>query len=112
MNIERFKKWYFIVPAAILAVPIVIALFAVIGGGVVMLLWNWLLPPLFGWPEISLLQGFGMLALTRILFGGFGGGRGGGHGPRRGMTAEQRERFRRRMCARPDDAGSTSTTVE
>ena len=46
----------------------------VVTGGIVMLLWNWLLPRLFGWPEITLLQGFGLLALCRILFGGFGGG--------------------------------------
>jgi hypothetical protein len=112
MNIERFKKWYFIVPAVIVAAPVIIAIFAFVGGGVVMLLWNWLLPPLFGWPEISLLQGFGLLALTRILFGGLSG-RGGGPGAgRRGMTVEQRERFRRRMCARPDEAGGAPTTVE
>src|SRR5688500_8392528 len=98
MNIERFKKWYLIVPAVIVAAPVIIAIFAFVGGGIVMLLWNWLLPPLFGWPEISVLQGFGLLMLTRILFGGLGGGRGGGPGAgRRGMTVEQRERFRRRM---------------
>ena len=48
----------------------------------------------------ALLQGFGLLALSRILFGGFGS-RGGGHGPRH-MTREQRERLRRRMCERRD----------
>jgi len=108
MNIDRFKKWYFIVPAAIVATPIVIAIFVVIGGGLVMLLWNWLLPGLFGWAEISLLQGFGLLALCRILFGGFGSRGGGGGGPRH-LTREQRERVRRRMCERRDAAAAADS---
>ena len=43
-------------------------------GFVVMLLWNRLMPDLFGLKEISYWQGMGILALGRILFGGFGGG--------------------------------------
>jgi hypothetical protein len=35
-------------------------------------LWNWLLPPLFGWRQITFWQALGILALCRILFGGFG----------------------------------------
>jgi|SRR6185436_13663041 len=110
MNIDRFKKWYFIVPAAIVATPLVLALIVFIGGGLVMLLWNWLLPGLFGWPEISLLQGFGLLALCRILFGGMGG-RGGGSGPRH-MSREQRDRVRRRMCERRDAAANPEPQAE
>ena len=49
------------------------ALFIVIGGEVVMHLWNWLLPPLFGWRQITFWQALGLLALCRILFGGIGG---------------------------------------
>jgi RNA polymerase sigma factor (sigma-70 family) len=45
------------------------------GGTIVRLLWNWLLPPLFGWPEVTFWQALGLLALCRILFGGFGGHR-------------------------------------
>lgn len=33
------------------------------------LLWNWLIPPIFGLPDITLLQAFGLLALTSCLFG-------------------------------------------
>ena len=65
MNIDRFKKWYFIVPAAIVATPLVLALIVFIGGGLVMLLWNWLLPGVFGWPEISLLQAIPNRPITR-----------------------------------------------
>jgi len=76
-------------------------LFIAIGGEVVRLLWNWLLPPLFGWPQITLLQGFGLLVLCRILFGGFGLHGSGRSSVRRRwaerwehMSPEERERFR------------------
>jgi len=48
------------------------------GGEIVLHLWNWLLPSLFGWREITFWQAVGLLALCRILFGGFGW-----HRPRR-----------------------------
>ncbi len=94
------KRLLFIAPLAILG----LLAFAALGGLIVQLLWNWLLPPLFGFPAITFWQGFGLLALCRILFGGFGF-RGG---PRRQgrrrmemrfdwMNAEERERMRQRM---------------
>ena len=43
------------------------------GGILVTLLWNWLMPSLFALKEISLLQGFGILLLSKILFSGFHG---------------------------------------
>jgi hypothetical protein len=92
-----------------------------LGGEIVRQLWNWLLPPLFGVPEIRFWQALGLLALSRILVGGFGG-RGGSHSDsaRRErmadriadrvtermaerverMTPEQRERFRQRLRER------------
>src|SRR5205807_3068321 len=39
------KRWIWLAPAAIAG----IILFTFIGGELVMHLWNWLLPPLFGW---------------------------------------------------------------
>jgi len=90
------KKWMFIVPAAIVG----FAVFIAIGGQVVALLWNWLTPTLFGWKEITFWQALGLLALCRILFGGFGGGgrrhRSRWHGGGRWghMTPEERQRFR------------------
>jgi hypothetical protein len=104
------KKWYFIAPLAILAM----VAFAFVGGQVVLHLWNWLLPALFGWRQISFWQALGLLALCRILFGGLGG-----HGPGRSnfgrrmkercgnMTPEERERFRQAMRERWDFAPST-----
>jgi hypothetical protein len=45
--------------------------FIALGGIVVLQLWNWLLPPLLGVPEVTFWQALGILALCRILFGGF-----------------------------------------
>ena len=81
--------------------------FSAIGGAAVLALWNWLLPPLFGWPEITFWQALGLLVLCRILFGGFGCHRSGHSNWRRrmeerceNMTPEERERFRQRMRER------------
>ena len=97
------KKWklIFIVPLAILG----IAAFIAIGGELVMRLWNWLLPPLFGWRMITFWQAVGLLALCRILFGGWGRHGSGRSNFRRRMaerrekmTPEEREKFRQAMC--------------
>jgi hypothetical protein len=47
--------------------------FAALFSLAVMALWNWVLPAVTGLPEINFLQAAGLLALSRILFGGFGG---------------------------------------
>ncbi|MFN3020851.1 hypothetical protein ACK1KB_07685 [Chryseobacterium sp. TY3] len=48
-------------------------------GWVVQLLWNWLLPEILGVKSISYWQAFGILILSKILFGSFhGSGRGKG----------------------------------
>jgi len=99
------RKWFFIAPAAIVAIVLFIAL----GGEVVMQLWNWLLPPLFGWRLITFRQALGILALCRILFGGHGHGwRGHGRsrfrdrmaGRCKRMSPEEREHFRQAMRER------------
>jgi len=55
--------------------------FAILGIGamflfglVIMLLWNWLMPAIFGLPAITYWQGIGLLILSSILFGRMGGG--------------------------------------
>lgn len=100
------RKWIFIAPLAIVG----ILLFIFIGGEIVLHLWNWLLPPLFGWRLINFWQALGILVLCRILFGGLG--RGGYRSGMRGrmrermaerwdrMTPEERERFRQGMRGR------------
>ncbi len=75
-----------------------------------MLLWNWLIPSLFGGPIITYLEAAGLMILGRLLIGGFGGGKGGnncgnksswghGHWKKRweakmeGMTEEEKQKF-------------------
>lgn len=89
------RRLIFFAPIAIVGA----ALFVFIGGEIVKLLWNGLLPPLFGFPQVTFWQALGLLVLCRILFGGLG--RHGG-GPRMTdrMTPEERERFRRRIRER------------
>jgi hypothetical protein len=87
---SREKRLVWIAPAAILG----IALFIFIGGEIVMRLWNWLLPSLFGFRQITFWQGLALLALCRILFGGHGF-----HGP---MRSSVRRRMQERMAERWD----------
>lgn len=42
-------------------------------GLVIMWLWNWLMPLIFGLPEVTYWQGIGLLILSSILFGRLGG---------------------------------------
>ncbi len=83
---------------------------AALVGFVMMSLWNWLMPDLFGLRPIGFWQALGLLVLARLLFGRV---RGGWGGPMRWrhrmrerwnqMTPEERERFREglRGCGRP-----------
>src|SRR2546422_9255661 len=72
-RMTKLTKLIVLAPLAILGILI----FTAIGGGLVMLLWNWLAPALFGLRLITFWQAIGLLALCRILFGGFGLGSGG-----------------------------------
>lgn len=84
------RRWIFIVPLAILGM----LAFVAVGGAVVLWLWNWLFPALFGWRKISFWQAVALLALCRILFGGSGW---------RGSTqSRMRRRMRERMAGRWD----------
>ena len=107
----RLKRLIFIAPLAILGM----LLFIAIGGELVLHLWNWLLPPLFGWREITFWQALGLLALCRILFGGFGLHGSGRSSVRQRMaerwekmTPEERERFRQSWRGRCGFGPSTS----
>ena len=95
-DLTRLTRLILIAPLAILGIVI----FTAIGGEVVMLLWNWLAPTLFGLRLITFWQAIGLLALCRILFGGFGLGGGGHRNSRRRMEGRIRERVRERMAER------------
>ena len=126
-RMTRLTRLMIMAPLAILGIMI----FTAIGGGVVMLLWNWLAPTLFGLRLITFWQAIGLLALCRILFGGFGLGGGGHRNSRRRMegrirervrermaerweqmTPEERERFRQGMRGRPGFGASAGETTE
>jgi hypothetical protein len=63
----------------IVGIFIMFALLAACSLGV-MLLWNALLPGIFGLPALNYWQAAGLLLLSRILFGGLGAGRFIPHG--------------------------------
>ncbi len=48
-----------------------VAFLALLFGYIVMLLWNWLMPVLFGLTTITFLQAVGIVILARLIFGGF-----------------------------------------
>ncbi|MDR3217720.1 MAG: hypothetical protein LBU22_01855 [Dysgonamonadaceae bacterium] len=88
---------------------VMMGLVAIAGfGAITMLLWNWLMPCIFGLAVINFWQALGLLALGRILLGGTGiRGKHGLGGMHRGMhkhhnpirekwekmTPEEREEF-------------------
>jgi|SRR6516164_3269597 hypothetical protein len=84
-----------------LKIGALVALVVVVLGAGVMLLWNWLLPPLTGWRAVTFTQALGLLLLCRLLFGGIRA-RGGPwmHGRWRHMSPEERARFREQMRER------------
>jgi uncharacterized membrane protein len=119
----RWQRVIFIAPLAILGMLV----FIFIGGEIVLHLWNWLLPPLFGWRLITFWQALGILVLCRILFGGLGLHNSGRSNIRRrmsermeermaerceNMTPEERERFRQRMRERWGFGPSTGESKE
>ena len=61
------RKRFFFIPFAIVAIVLLL-------GGAVMLLWNAILPPVTGVAALNYWQAVVLLALCRILFGGFRGG--------------------------------------
>lgn len=90
---KLIKRTGFIIGGVILA-----AILAFLFGIIVLYLWNWLMPEIFGLPTISYLQAWGLVLLSHILFKG--GGHGGPHHKGLGrkhrghrMEARLRERF-------------------
>jgi hypothetical protein len=112
-TVNMKKNWMAWALTAILAAAVILPLVTALGGTVVMLLWNWLLPPLFGWHQVTFWQALGILVLTHTLFNNFwsyGAGRSGfrrhkwGHGDKDSglrewldMSPEEREKFRQGM---------------
>ena len=97
-------------PAKILFFIVAAILFLIVIGGIVMLLWNAILPDLTGVRQIKWWEAMGILALSRILFGSFHLGKKakrGGPGPKsfwankwRNMSNEERAEFKERWKER------------
>ncbi len=85
-------------PMAIIAVTLggvaLAALFAFLFGWLVMLLWNWLMPDIFGLPRIGYWQGWGLVLLAHILIkpNAPGGGKERKGDARRGAREEEAPR--------------------
>lgn len=92
---ERSKRFWIL---RIILIPIGIAALGFLLGFVVMSLWNWLTPVLFGWHTITFWQAVGLFVLAKILFGGFKCCRHHGHfheGMHRWhMSPEEREKMK------------------
>lgn len=82
--------------------PYLIPLFVLLGiggialfGWIVMLLWNAVLVPAAGASLITFWQALGLLVLSRILVGGFGGGGGRNNRSKwNQMSPEEKEKFK------------------
>ena len=94
-NRKRRRGWFFFF-------SLVAILMALLIGGLVMWLWNAILPKVLNVRPITYWQAVGLLVLSRILFGRFWGGSYRGRGQMSGgpwrekwmkMTPEEREQF-------------------
>jgi hypothetical protein len=93
----------------VLKILVIVTVAINVFGYVVMSLWNWLMPAIFGLKPVTFLQALGLLVLGKILFGGFHRHGGGCRGRRwkdrmaerwMEMSPEERERFRAGMKGR------------
>lgn len=86
-KVEKFFRGFFKVAFMIIAAILFLLLF----GYGFMLLWNWLMPEVFGLPSLSYWQGVGILVMAKLLFGNF---EGKGH---KKHSKKPRKHFREKM---------------
>jgi len=82
-------------------------------GWVVMLLWNWLMPEIFGLPQVTYWQAWGLLALSCILFkswGSCGSARNGDKKRKRHLRKYMRE-YQRAACESHDEPKAPAAPV-
>lgn len=106
------KNW----PLKIIKILVIGTLAITVCGFLLMYLWNWLMPALFGWHTITFWQALGIFVLSKLLFGGFRGGGHRWHWRERmlerweKMTPEEREKFREGMGRRCGPFGPPEAT--
>ena len=86
----HFTKFFFFLAAA--------SAFILMGGMVVKLLWNAILPDLLGVNSMSFLQAIGLLVLSRILFGRYGWS-----GARKRWSPKHRTHWREKWSTMTDE---------
>ncbi len=86
-KVETFFKGFFKVVFMIVAAIVFLLLF----GYGFMLLWNWLMPDVFGLPVLSYWKAVGILVMAKLLFGNF---EGKGH---KSHSKKGRKQFRNKM---------------
>lgn len=76
-------------------IPVFLVVMVTLIGALVMWLWNWLMPSLFGLPTLTFWQAVGLLVLCRLLVGniGFGGHHHGHEHGDCGSSNKLRERW-------------------
>ena len=55
--------------AVVLWMVVIASIFAALSAIPTWLLWNWLMPEVFGLPSVNLLQAFGLILLSGFIFG-------------------------------------------
>ena len=106
---DRHSKKFWV--KKIIFIPIAMAAGMLVFGGLVMFLWNALLPQIFGISAITFWQAIGILLLSKILFGGFPGKNRRHHIHRheyelirkfRNLSPEEKEKIRKEYWERFD----------
>ena len=103
----------------VFGILLIILIIAAGFGQAVLQLWNWLMPPIFGFHTITYWQALGLLGLSWVLFGGWRGPMFDMHRRRHQMrerweqmTPEQREKFRQGMRGRCGHFGQKEEEVK
>jgi hypothetical protein len=85
--------------AVIAGIGVAVVVVFALCGFVFMWLWNWLMPKVFGLPEIGYWEGLGLIALSKILFGGV-------RGSAKSEDRRRKKRLRERMEAEGEGEGA------
>ena len=81
-------------------IPLFLVLMVTLLGAIVMWLWNWLMPPIFGLPLLTFWQAMGLVVLCRLLVGNIGlGGHHHHHGHGHCGCGEGQNKLRERWAS-------------